>query len=428
MKPIQPPRFSVVLLVLFCLFLAGCTPNPNPAQFKQATLTPTVMSTETVTRTPTLTLVPISTGTPTPLLPTTSSLPSLTPVVADRILDWKPIPVLSNGISMLAFDGDWLIAESPVEIVDYTPKYSLFAYPLKDAPNGSYQEIFNLPEGKMASRYESGNGLQVAGGRVAVVSAPSGGDSALGYELYLIDLESKTTKLLKESETAYPAIALSDRWLVLLDSSSEQAGGEWCMESYHLPDGPFQKMICSVGRIQWPALDNDILAYKFIEPGQECSILKRINLVTGEETTYQPGSCQIGIRVFTSETLTTWYELTGTGYVTIGGADTQTGPFSLDVLQWGSSQRICGRSVYRLIANQGAIELRSYHPGDFEETLLRYRPKNLDPSYELPDGKFSQDANLPEYSYFDFDCSNSWLAINTSDGFFVAQDERQTGP
>lgn len=426
-KSIRTPRFSVVPLVLFSMFLAGCTPKPHPVQFEPAIVTPTASATETAASTPALTLKPEPTGTPTPIPPTATNSPSPMPAVPDRLLDWQEQAVPEK-LMRFAFDGEWLVALVWGEVVNDSPRYFLVARRPNGTQEAPYERVFDFPEGKTASTYESGSGLQVAGGWVAVVSAPSGGDSALGYEIYLIDLESKTTKLLKKSERAYPGIALSERWLVLLDSSSEQVGGEWCVESYHLPDGPFQKVTCTEGRIQWPSLDGGILAYKYIEPGQECSVVKRLNLATGENVTNKPDTCQTGINVNTSETITTWYDITRSGDVSLGGVDTQTGPFSLDVLQWGNSQRVCGRSVYRLVANQGAIELRSYHPGGLEETLLRYRPEILDPSYNLPDGKYSQDTSLPEYSYFDFDCDNGWLAFYNGKSFLIAHDNKQAVP
>ncbi len=326
----------------------------------------------------------------------------------------------------IAFDGEWLVALVMGEAFNDSPRYSLLARRQNGTQEATYEKVFDFPEGKTASQYESGSGLLVAGGRVAVVSAPSGGDSASGYELYLIDLEGKTTKLLKKGETAYPAIALSEHWIVLLDSSSEQLGGEWCLESYPLPDGPFQKILCTEGRIQWPVLEGDLLAYKFVEPGQKCGVVRRQHLETGEETSIQPDTCQIGISIYNSQSITAWYEVSQSGLVSLGGIDSQAGRFSMGILPENSMVQVCGRSIYHLAKNQGAVELRSYHPGGTDEVLFRYRLKATDrPAATESD---SQINALPEYGWIDFACGNSWLAVFAGKSILIAKDDQQAGP
>jgi hypothetical protein len=410
---------SFFLVILSILFATACKPVAHPAQFEPAAVTPTVTATETAASTP------APTGTPTPIPPTATSSPSPMQAVPDRILDWQE-QAAPEKLMRFAFDGEWLVALVGGEVVNDSPRYSLVARRQNGTQDAPYEHVFDFPERKTASKYESGSGLLVAGGRVAVVSAPSGGDSALGYEVYLIDLEGKTTQLLKKSELAYPAIALNEHWLVLLDSSSELAGGEWCLESYHLPDGPFQKITCTEGRIQWPVLVGDLLTYKWIEPGQECGVVRRQDLGTGEETTNQPETCQIGISIDSSKAITTWYEVSQTGVVSLGGIDSQVGRISLDILPENSMVQVCGRSIYHQAKSQGAVELRSYHPGGTDDVLFRYHLK--DPNRSVATENPSQSSTLPEYGWIDFACGNGWLAVYTGESFLVAKDDQQTGP
>ncbi len=416
---------SFFLVILSILFATACTPVAHPAQFEQATVTPTVTTTVTAPSTPALTLELAPTTTPTPIPSTATSSPSPMPAVPDRILDWQE-QAAPEKLMRFAFDGEWMVALVMGEVVNELPRYSLVARRQNGTQDAPYEHVFDFPEGKTASRYESGSGLLVAGGRVAVVSAPSGGDSALGYELYLIDLERKTTQLLKKGETAYPAIALSERWLVLLDSSSEQSGGEWCLESYPLSDGPFQNITCTGGRIQWPVLDGDLLTYKWIDPGQECSVVRSQDLVTGGETTHQPETCQIGISIYNSQPITAWYEVSQTGSISLGGIDSQRGRFSLDILAENSMVQVCGRSIYHLAANQGVVELRSYHPGGADDVLFRYRLK--DPNRPAATESNSQISTLPEYGWVDFACGNGRLAFYNGKSFLIAEDDQQAGP
>jgi hypothetical protein len=182
---------SFFLVILSILFATACTPVAYPAQFEQATVTPTVTATETAASTPALTLELASTGTPTPIPSTATSSPSPMPAVPDRILDWQE-QAAPEKLMRFAFDGEWLVALVGGEVVNDSPRYSLVARRQNGTQDAPYEHVFDFPERKTASNYESGSGLLVAGGRVAVVSAPSGGDSALGYEVYLIDLEGKT--------------------------------------------------------------------------------------------------------------------------------------------------------------------------------------------------------------------------------------------
>lgn len=413
------------MVILSILFATACTPVANPAKLESATITPTVAATETANSSPTLTLEPAPTGMPTPIPPTATSSSSSIPVVTDRILHWQE-QAAPEKLMRFAFDGEWLVALVGGEVVNDSPRYSLVARRQNGTQDSPYEHVFDFPERKTASKYESGSGLLVAGGRVAVVSAPSGGDSALGYEVYLIDLEGKTTKLLKKSELAYPAIALSERWLVLLDSSSELSGGEWCLEAYALPDGPFQKITCTEGRIQWPVLNGDLLTYKWIEPGQECGVVRSQDLATGEETTNQPETCQIGISIYSSKAITAWYEVSQSGLVLLGGMDSQAGRFSLDILPENSMVQVCGGSIYHQAKSQGVIELRSYHPGGTDDVLFRYRLKdqNLPAATESD----SQINALPEYGWIDFACGNGWLAVYAGKSFLIAKDDQQAGP
>jgi hypothetical protein len=417
---------SFFLVILSILFATACTPVANPAKLEPATVTPTVAATETAPSTPALNLELTPTSTPTPIPPTTTSSPSPKQAVPDRILNWQE-QAAPEKLMRFAFDGEWLVALVGGEVVNDSPRYSLVARRQNGIQGAPYEQVFDFPERKTASKYESGSGLLVAGGQVAVVSAPSVGDSALGYEVYLIDLEGKTTKLLKKSKLAYPAIALSERWLVLLDSSSELIGGEWCLESYHLPDGPFQKITCTEGRIQWPVLVGDLLTYKYIEPGQECSVVKSQDLATGEEMTYQPETCQIGISIYSSKTITAWYEVSQTGGVSLGGIDSQEERFFLDIPSNNSMVQVCGRSIYHhQVANQGAVELRSYHPGRTDDVLFRYRLK--DPNPQAATESHSQISTLPEYGWIDFACGNGRLAVYNGKTILIAIDDQQAGP
>ncbi|RPJ42272.1 MAG: hypothetical protein EHM21_13025 [Chloroflexi bacterium] len=100
--------------------------------------------------------------------------------------------------------------------------------------------------------------------------------------------------------------------------------------------------------------------------------------------------------------------------------DTFSGPFTLERSPSGFT-RVCGRSVYYPVDNQGAAELRSWTPGGGEEVLLRYHPLN-----DLPAGIYSQDENLPKYNLLDFQCGGGWLAIWTSEGqILAARDAHQ---
>ncbi len=237
------------LWLVVVITLSGCAPslpvNPQPsATVLPATSTPGPTATSRpATMTPTMTLLP-------------SATPAQSPQVIDHLLDWQPI--IGPGEALLArfaFDGRWLVTLSsgPGPKSDQ-PVYTLYARDIEDLPNRPRREIVTLPEGLMPAEFETGSGLDAAGGRAALLLVTAMSDDPHGYQLWLFELETGRARLVKKARAllpSFPAIALSEDWLVLKDLDAQ---GHECLEIYPLADDPAPTPICHAGRISGQSL------------------------------------------------------------------------------------------------------------------------------------------------------------------------------
>lgn len=408
-----------ICLVVLAFVLIGCAAT-EPTQvieqetpvnsIKTLTLVETHLSTAAQVPTPVIN-TPTSEKTDTPLPPIVTDTPS--PV--DRLLDWQVLrwpnkPIMQPWDS----DGTWLVTIHMHSATEAAPIFALYARRVTDGPESLPIAVYQIPEGQYPVVFETGSGLETAGGQAAVLLAPRGGDDPHGYKLLLVDLESGSQRLLRQSDRAllpaFPAIAMSAEWLALKDLNAE---GKDCIEVFHLPEGETRQVICPPApypeaRVQWPALGDGILAYIQYESTTDCATVHRFDLTAGQDTVFEPPTCRVGLAVGVSDHLIAWTAVSSTGRITLqGDADGQ--PFELERSPSGMAQ-VCGRRVYFLVENQGAMELRAWQPGLGQEVLHRFRPVA-----EITSGLLSNDQTLPQYNVNDWRCGGGSLLFFTGD-------------
>jgi hypothetical protein len=405
--------------------LIGCTATEQtPVMEQETSVIPTKTLTLVETHLSTATEVPtLIKNTPTSENTSTLLPPSITstPAPVDRLLEWQALrwpnfPIMQPWDS----DGNWLVTIHKRGGTEDAPTFALYARRITDGLDSLPVAVFQIPQGQYPVVFETGSGLETAGGRAAVLLAPRGGDDPHGYDLMLIDLESGRQRLLRHSDRAllpaFPAIAMSADWLALKDLNAE---GKDCIEVFHLPEGETRQVICPPApypevRVQWPALGDGLLAYIQYESTKDCASVHRFDLTTGQDTVFEPETCRVGLMISVSDHLIVWTAVSSSGKVTLqGDADGQ--PFELDRSTSGMPQ-VCGRRVYFLVESQGAMELRAWQPGLAQEVLHRFRPL-----MEIMHGPFSNDNTLAKYNVEDWRCGGGWLLFFTGD-IYVAQE------
>jgi hypothetical protein len=203
---------------------------------------------------------------------------------------------------------------------------------------------------------------------------------------------------------------MSADWLALKDLNAE---GKDCIEIFHLPEGETRQVICPPApypeaRVQWPALGDGSLAYIQYESANPCASVHRFDLATGQDRVFENQACQVALPVSVSDHLIIWLAVSSSGMVSLqGDADGQ--PIELETSRWGIPQ-VCGRRVYFLAENQGAMELRAWQPGLAQEVLHRFRPLT-----EIAAGPLSNDPTLPQYNVLHWRCGGGWILFFTGD-------------
>ena len=345
---------------------------------------------------------------------TSTAVPSPTEALVDNLLDWEPVPRPERFTGQFAFDGTWLVTQTMTDAGKMFPYVNLLARKM----NETDREIFAFPEGKTAARYEWGSGMELVAGRLAFVVGPLMGDTTFGYEVWLFDLESGEKTQVKVSDRALPGIALSERWLAVLDSTSEQSEtGERCIEVYALPGLARLQVFCTEDRINWPELSGDWLTYKRYAAGKEWETnfpsIETLNLVTGETHSTSTNSRAVSLKIYSSESLIAWQEDEQIVVWPRPGDPQKT----LDKVRFGSNWaalQVCGERVYYTADHQGAMELRSWQMDGTVQVLHRYRGlTQFDPEYK----------DLPQYDFVEILCGRDWVMFQTSKAdFFVAKD------
>ena len=408
--------FTLSIILATSAILSACS---QPASLTTTKAIPsTTAPASTLTASPFLTSSSTPLSTPIPETTTTSEASrseAATPAPVDRLLDWQALLWPNHPQRQpWAFDGTWLVTIHKSGGTEDAPTFALYTRRITDGPDSVPAAVFQIPEGYYPQPFETGSGLETAGGRAAVLLTPFGGDDPHGYELMLIDLESGSQRLFRHSDRAllpaFPAIAMSADWLALKDLNAE---GKDCIEVFHLPEGETRRVICPPAaypdaRVQWPALGDKSLAYIQYETANPCASVHRFDLVTGQDSVFEYQACQVGLAVSISDHMIVWAAVSSSGTVSLqGDADGQ--PFELERSRWGMPQ-VCGRKVYFLAENQGALELRAWQPGLAQEVLHRFRPMT-----EITAGPLSNDPTLPKYNVLDWRCGSGWILFFTGD-------------
>lgn len=126
-------------------------------------------------------------------------------------------------------------------------------------------------------------------------------------------IDERQKNHVKASDNALPGIALSERWLAVVDSTSENAeGGEYCVEVYSLTSLSRRQVFCTMDRIHWPELSGDWLTYKRYAAGKEWEtnfpMIETLNLVTGETYTTDTSTRAVSLKIYTCDSLIAWLE------------------------------------------------------------------------------------------------------------------------